>query len=108
MGQVCATSCHVMEGCPDPVIVEAMGALCALEFSHDLGLQQIILEGDSKQVVQAIITWCHFGQGIEDIHALLSSFRRWKAEHVKRGLNEVAHGLAKIAGNAGVSKIWME
>jgi ribonuclease HI len=80
-----------MEGCPNPFIAEAMGALCALEFSHDLGLQQIILEEDSTQVVQAIITngspWCRFGQVIEDIHALLLSFRRWKVEHVKRGLN---------------------
>lgn len=110
--QVGAASCHVMGGCLEPVIAEAMGALFAVEFSHDLGLQQFILEGDSKQVVQAITTngasWSRFGQVIEDIYVLLPIFRSWQVEHIKRDLNEVAHGLAKIAGNEGLASIWME
>jgi hypothetical protein len=29
-------------------------------------------------------------------------------KHVIRGANKVAHGLARVAGNDGVSKFWME
>ena len=41
-----ALSCTV-EACPTPVIAEAMGALQATEFCWDLGLLDIVLEGDS-------------------------------------------------------------
>jgi ribonuclease HI len=51
---VYATLSHSVEVCPAPVIVEAMGALQATEFCRDLGLSDLMLEGDSLQVVQAI------------------------------------------------------
>jgi hypothetical protein len=41
-----------------------MGALVAAEFSRDIGLFDIILEGDYKQVVDAITgtgsPWCKY------------------------------------------------
>jgi hypothetical protein len=40
----------------EPVIVEVMVALNAAEFSGDLGLQSIILKGDSLQIVNALKT----------------------------------------------------
>lgn len=76
MWQVCAASC------------QAMGAICDLEFSRDLRIQNILLEWDSKQVVQAItasgLQWCSFGQIIEDIHAIFPGSRRWQVKYVKR------------------------
>jgi hypothetical protein len=45
---------------------------------------------------------------VEDIHVLLSSFRSWQVEYVKKELNEPVHRLAMIAENAGVANIWME
>jgi ribonuclease HI len=51
---VYAALSHSVEACPAPVIVEAMGALQATEFCRDLGLSDLMLEGDSLQVVQAI------------------------------------------------------
>jgi ribonuclease HI len=88
-----------------------MGALFAVKFSCDLGLLQVILEGDSKQVVQAIningAPRSRFGQVIEDILILLPSYRSWQVKHVKTELNEAAHGLAKIARNARVASIWI-
>jgi hypothetical protein len=35
------------------MMMEAIIALCFAKFSHDLGLQSIILEGDSLQVINA-------------------------------------------------------
>jgi ribonuclease HI len=78
-----------------------------------LGTQQIILEGDSKIVIQAIQSQvpnrCRYGQIIDDIFRVLRGFRSWTAEHVKREANGAVHTLAK---NAVVSieleKIWTE
>jgi hypothetical protein len=42
----------------EPVIGEAMAALVAVEFCRDLGLQDIVLEGDSMLVVNAIKRQC--------------------------------------------------
>ena len=39
---------------------------------------------------------------------VLQVFRRWSVEHVKRGANGAAHGLAKHAVNNIADSIWME
>jgi ribonuclease HI len=47
------------------VVVEAQAALCAVEFCCNLGLQDIILEGDSTHVVNSVNAigpnWCRYG-----------------------------------------------
>ena len=64
-GQVHAASSKTIISAQEPVVAEAMGAFCAAEFSRDLGFQDIDLEGDSLQVVQAIrgagINWSSYG-----------------------------------------------
>jgi hypothetical protein len=54
--QVIAAKCHSICVGQEPVIVEAQAALRAVEFSCDLELQSIILEGDSMQVVNVVKT----------------------------------------------------
>ena len=86
-GVVFAALSRSVEACPAPVIVEAMGALHAIEFCQDSGLLNIMLEGDSLQVVQAVNAkgeqWLRFGQIIDDIQVVLSLFQRWEVSHVK-------------------------
>jgi hypothetical protein len=56
LGQVCAASSKNQGDLPpEPVIAEAMGALCAMEFYLDLDMRDIIFEGDYKQVVVQVI-----------------------------------------------------
>jgi hypothetical protein len=54
-GYVTTTLCRPVENSFDPTIGEAMGALVAVEFCRDLGLRDIVLEGDSKLVINAIL-----------------------------------------------------
>jgi ribonuclease HI len=72
-----------------------------LSFARDLGLQDIILEGDAELVVRDINDknpkWCRYGQILGDIKGILVGFRRYEVVHVKRGANEAAHVLAKLA-----------
>jgi hypothetical protein len=57
LGQVCAALSKNQGDLPrsGPVIAEAMGALCAMEFYLDLDMRDIIFEGDYKQVVVQVI-----------------------------------------------------
>jgi ribonuclease HI len=81
-GLVIAALSRTMEACPVPIIAEVMGELQATELCRDMGLSDIVLEGDSPQVVQAVNAkgdqWLCFGQIIADIQVVLSQFRRWE------------------------------
>jgi ribonuclease HI len=96
----------------DPVIAEATAALHAVELCRDVGVQDLILEGDSLTVVKAIASRGqinhYFGQIIEDIQMVLRSRRSWGVSHAKREDNEAAHGLAKEATRCFSDKIWLE
>ena len=55
-GLVSAALSRTLISLQDPVIGEAMGALGTAEFCKDLKFSNVILEGDSKQVVEAILS----------------------------------------------------
>jgi ribonuclease HI len=96
----------------DPTTAEATAALHAVELCRDVGIQNLILEGDSLAVVKAIEsrvqTNHYYGQIIEDIRVVLSSRRSWSVRHTKREANGAAHGLAKEATRCFSDKIWLE
>jgi hypothetical protein len=48
MGLVTAALSRTMETLQEPLVGEAMGALGAAEFSWDIGVFDVILEGDSS------------------------------------------------------------
>jgi ribonuclease HI len=88
-----------------------MRILC-LGFAKDMGFNEIILEGDSKQVVTAIsskeLNWCKFGHIVGDILEVLKMFCRWDIGHIKRIANGAAHGLTKVAVKDLGERIWLE
>jgi ribonuclease HI len=100
-GDIIGALCRRLESCPDPVHAESMGAVMAAEFCRDLGLQDVVLEGDSLLVVKALKcerpNWSPYGQTIEDARGLLFTRRNWMVQHVKREANLAAHSLAKFA-----------
>jgi hypothetical protein len=76
-------------------------------------LFDIFLEGDSKQVVDAITDtgpmWCEFEHILGDTRELLKAFRRWEIiGQVKRTTNGAAHRLAKAAIREIGERIWLE
>ena len=111
-GFVQAALCRNISSVRDPGSAEALGVLTAVEFCRDLGLLDIILEGDCLQVIKAIkdpeLPWCTYGQVIGDIKLVLHSRRSWIANHVKREAKSAAHGLAKVVLRSSAELIWME
>jgi hypothetical protein len=53
-GAITAALSRRMGGCLEPVHAESMGAVMAAEFCRDLGLQDIVLEGDSLLAAKAL------------------------------------------------------
>jgi hypothetical protein len=94
------------------VVAEAQVALCVGEFCCDLGLQNIILEGNSLQVVNVVKekspNWCRYGQLVANIQMVLSIRRSWQISHIHRVTNYTAHGLAKAAVKQIMDMIWID
>ena len=111
-GLVIAALSRTVHACLDPLTVEATIALHAVELCRDVGVQNLILEGDSMVVVKAIESRGqknhYYGQIIEDICLVLSSRRSWSVCHTKWEANGAAHGLAKEATRYIIDKIWLE
>jgi hypothetical protein len=61
-------------------------------------LDNVILEGDFMEVVQALskeeCSWGRYGILINDAKLLLLCVQQWSICHVKRQANEVAHRIA--------------
>ncbi|XP_059454995.1 uncharacterized protein LOC132185207 [Corylus avellana] len=111
-GLVSAALSFTREGFPEPTTAKSMGALCAVEFCRDLGMQNIIFEGDVEVVVKAInvnVSMCSsYGQIIEDIIRVLAGFKKWEVLLVQQEANEATHGLAKLAAQEKMEKVWIE
>ena len=111
-GLVIATLSHPLNQAFKVVEIEALAASRALEFAADIGLDNVILEGDSKVVTQALETkdvgLAAFGLLIRDACTLAGNFSDVSYSHTKRKSNKVAHSLVKLATNLANCVIWME
>lgn len=87
-GHMHAAACYTVEAWVEPVIAEALAALRAVEFCRNRGMDCIVLEGDSLQVVHALhqpdLIWNIHGQIMGDIQGLLRSFSSYEICHIKR------------------------
>lgn len=85
----------------DPIVAEARVALNTCLFCKDLGLHNIILEGDAKMVVEAVNkmeeNFITNGHLVKDIKLFTKDQAAWKIQYIKRDSNQVAHLLAKDA-----------
>ncbi|KAL0004760.1 hypothetical protein SO802_012321 [Lithocarpus litseifolius] len=94
------------------VELEALAALKALEFAADLGLFNVILEGDSEILINALmdnsLSLASFGLLIQDIKAYAEFFQCISFSHIRREGNIVAHNLARHACHVTGFPVWME
>ena len=100
-GRAVAIMSKTRIGTLEPTAGEALAAYHAVCLCRELGLQNIYLEGDAKQIVEAINssmgTWSRFGHLVDDTRHILASFSCWKCDFIHREANEVVYRLAKAA-----------
>ncbi len=111
-GKVHAAASQVVDFIFDPVVGESIAALKAVEFCKNRGLDRIMVEGDSIQVVQSInkpgLNWGKYGHIVADIHEVLRFFREWKVCHTPRDANSAAHTLAKEGIQVVADRFWLD
>ena len=77
--------------------LETLTASKALQFAADLSLNDVILEGDSEIVINALNEDSHslssFGLPIQDVKCFANLFHCIRFSHVRREGNSVAHNL---------------
>ena len=83
-----------------------------VQLAWELGLREIIIEGDAQVVIKALqnsesCSW-PIQKVVEGSLQSLSCFKAWTASHVSRTGNEAAHLLAKMSKNLLNCKIWVE
>nr|XP_023926393.1 uncharacterized protein LOC112037808 [Quercus suber] len=95
-----------------PVEIEAMAATRAIEFAGEIGVDRIMVEGDSSTVTKALSTknpaLASYGLLIEDASVLERNFTELSYSHTKREGNKVAHCLTRLALNLSDATIWMQ
>ena len=91
---------------------EALAALKALTLAHELGFQNVVLEGDALGLIQALKSQeqnlSPWGLLVEDVKVYGTKFRRLLYSHIKRNDNSVAHNLAKHVIFILDFQVWME
>ena len=92
--------------------VEALACRKAISFALELGVEKVVLEGDSDIIIQALnadsICASSFGHIIEDIRVLALNFASICFSHVKRQGNTVADRLAKLAKYSLCPSFWAD
>ena len=91
---------------------EAKAFEAGLLLARDIGIQDVILEGDSLVIYNAL---CEFSippslvaSIVDGMRDLCKVFRRLQFSHVKRKGNRPTHLLAKYAGGIDDFIVWMD
>ena len=91
--------------------VEAIACRKAISFAINLGLENVVFEGDSETIIKALNSdftcLTSFGHIIDDARTLALCFDTFSFMHVKRSGNAVADKLAKLAKYSH-SQVWYD
>ena len=97
---------------PTVANLEALACRRAILFALELGLQDVVFEGDSKVIINHLKAeqpcLIAFGHIIEEARTLSARLRQASYSHTRRKGNKVADKLAKLAKNLYEPQMWME
>ena len=92
--------------------LEALACRRAISFAIEIGLQDVVFEGDSKTIYSHLTSdapcLAPFGHLIDDSRILASTLRNASVSYVKRAGNAVADKLAKQTKHLYEPQIWLE
>jgi ribonuclease HI len=107
-GGLVAAQCRFQQGEVDPQVAEALSVVNALSFCLERGVKTISIEGDARNVVEAVKShldnWSIIGHVVADAKYLCTHFDEWDINYMGRQANYAAHFLAKLAARMGINK----
>jgi ribonuclease HI len=99
----------------DPAIAEAFAARCGIRQCRELGIQRVIFEGDSLEIVSALQREAGWHQKysslVDEARILLASFQYSEIVFVRRDSregNQSAHGLARMYVSHLLTHTWFD
>jgi ribonuclease HI len=110
-GRMWAAKSMTQKGSLDPIAAETIAATMAAKLCKEMGIRQVLLEGDAKEVVEAVKS--HLpdesatGHLTADLRVALSLIPVWEVGHVRRVSNNVAHVLASLALREDIDRVWL-
>jgi ribonuclease HI len=111
-GKFLAAKSAIRMGRWELAAAEALATYLGVLLGQEMGVQQMILEGDAKQVTEAIRAKegndSMIGHLINDVRQCLKNIPRWQVNHVFREANRVAHELAKHALKQANDIVWVD
>ena len=92
------------------IVVEVIAAKRALKFTLDIDLSPIVLEGDSKNTIDALM-WersllVDYEHLVDDAKRLANQFESMEFSHVKREDNSVVYNIARHARHVSELLVW--
>jgi ribonuclease HI len=110
-GRFVAARATSRNGCVDPTSGEAMASFQAAKLCQELGLQNVILEGDAEVVVKGVNSkeriWTRYGHIIEGTRTVLQTIPNWTCQHVNRKADTAAHPMAHLAIKTVIDRTWV-
>jgi len=98
-GMVIASLSEKLPRAYGPEEVETLAAAMALGFAREIGVDNVVLEGDSSIVMTALRGEDHYlsasGLSVEDVQLLAAHF----LNYFRRDGNKLVHSLARFAVN---------
>lgn len=95
-----------------PLVAEIKVLWCTLNFCLDIGICNIILDGDAKKVVDEVHSFKEnlsmHGELIEDIKQFMKSRLDWISVCCPREGNVAACSLSKFSFNVNLEMVWLK
>ena len=109
---VIASLCQLLPQEFQAIDIEASATIRALEFALELGIAQVVLECDSKVIMDALaeegVSLSSYDLLIANAKCLSHNFFQLRYFHAKRECNKVAHSLSRYALTISDFIVWME
>ena len=92
--------------------LEALACQRAVQFSLEIGLNQVVIEGDLVTIIEALKNgsgqFASYGNVLDDIRSQSAGFQYVEFSYTSRVCNSVAVALAKKAKSGVGLQVWLE
>ncbi|XP_074303828.1 uncharacterized protein LOC141638324 [Silene latifolia] len=93
-------------------VIEAKAAALGLSLAYQMGVQSVILESDSLQIISILksgkVPLSYLGNVITEIVEWGSKFNCISYSYVRRSGNEAAHGMAHYMPISFLTRVWVD
>ena len=112
IGAILASLAQSISQALQPTEIKAIAPAWALEFGHEIGLTEAILEGDSEMIVNSLktgrATMALVEPLIQDATHFSGLYTKLLYSHCRRDGNKLAHSLARFSIHVTNYSTWMK